>query len=138
MIKRLSVLSILTGVSIAQAGSPITDWNLCSIDSGSDKTQNITPQDVSAFEITLTLSPDTVSGTSGCNMYAGDYVPKAEPLFQRVSWTDAACNSVEVMEMERQFVDLFLKAKTVTWDERALVLTTANGDKLNFSSGRCL
>lgn len=138
MIRALSVLSILTAVSVAHAGNPITDWNLCSIDSGSDKTQNLAPRDVSAFEITLTLSPDTVSGTSGCNMYAGDYTPHEVPLFKRVSWTDAACESAEVMEMEREFVDLFLDAKTITWDERALILTTSSGEKLNFSSGRCL
>jgi heat shock protein HslJ len=92
---------------------------------------------IDGTEITATFNSynNQVGGSSGCNIYGGEYQLIGNTLsISEIYYTEMACISPEgVMEQEQEFLTMLSNAESFQAEDDTLIIFCSNGLQLNFT-----
>lgn len=113
-------------------------WRLCS------RLENGTEFSMTQYKMTMSLKPDSVSGSGGCNHYTGKVSKAPGLLFETIMSTQMAClkedgqYDFDLMEAEETFLSIMATANRMTRSDGGIQIFNGEGDELRFApEGSC-
>lgn len=90
---------------------------------------------ISQYQPTLSIAESSLSGSTGCNTYGGEYRMEGTTItFGALAQTERACLEDGVMQQEARYMELLRNAESFALTDDTLTLTAPDG-VLVYSSG---
>jgi heat shock protein HslJ len=83
---------------------------------------------IAQYQPTLSIAESSLSGSTGCNTYGGDYGIEGTTItFESLLQTERACMEEGVMQQEAQYMEILRNAESFAVADDTLTLTAPDG-----------